>query len=115
MTIGEGCKSKPLLHKGTSERESLPRDTQQSPSFNTCYHIQENLHSFRRTRAKVRSRVTKHVAARRWHRIMDEGSIKVRRGRAINQGPDDLNACRDQDDEKIRESPRSRGRGYGET
>ena len=99
MTIGEGCESKPLLHKGTSERESLPQDTQQPPSFNTCYHIQENSHSFRRTRAKVRSRVNKHVATRRRHRIMDEWSTNVQRGRAINQGPDDLNACRDQDEE----------------
>ena len=91
MAIGEGCESKPLLHKGMSERESLPRDAQQPPSFNTCYHIQEDSHSFRRTR-EIQSRVNKHGAARRRHREMDEVRKSMRGRITINRGPDGLNA-----------------------
>ena len=101
MAIGEGCESKPLLHKGTSERESLPRDAHQPPSFNTCYHIQEDSHSFRRTR-EIRSRVNKHGAARRRHRVMDEMRTNVRRRIAINQGPDGVNVCWDREIENAK-------------
>ena len=113
MTIGEGCESKPLLHKGMSERESLPWDAQQPPSFNACYHIQKNSHRFRRNINKVQSRANEHIATSRWHGIMGKRSTIVRRGRVIVQGPDELNACRAQDEEKTEEDPRGVGRGFG--
>ena len=67
MAIGEGCESKPLLHKGTSERDSLLRDALQPPSFNTSHHMQENLQRFRRTR-EFQSLEKIHGARRERHK-----------------------------------------------
>ena len=79
MTSGKGCESKPFLHEGTGERESLPWDAQQPPSFNTCNYIQENSHSLVRTKAESRSRVNKHITAGGRHSIMVEVTMSVRR------------------------------------
>ena len=92
MAIGEGCESKPLLHKGMSERESFPWDALQPPSFNTSHYIQEDAHSFRRTR-EVRSRVKMHGAARGRHKEMGKVRTSLRGTITFNRWPEGLNAC----------------------
>ena len=99
MAIGEGSERKPLLHKRTSEREGFPWDSLQPPSFNTCHHIQEDAHCFRRIR-EVRSRGEMHGAARRQHKEMGGDRTSVRERITINRRPEGLKAWKIRDVER---------------
>ena len=114
MAIGEGCESKPLLHKGASDGKSLPRDALQPPSFNALHHIQKDTHSFRRTR-EDQNRIELHGAAMRRHKRTGKEGENVREVMTINQRPEKLNAYRIREVERTGRKPRGRGKGADKT
>ena len=114
MAFGEGCESKPLLHKGASERERFPWDALQPPSFNTYHHIQEDAHSFRRTKGD-QSKVEMHGAAMRWHKRTGREGANVQEVMTINQRPEKLNAYRIREVERTGRKPRGQGKGADKT
>ena len=114
MALGEGCKSKPLLHKGESDGKSLPWDALQPPSFNAFHHIQKDTHIFRRTR-EDRSRIYMHGVAMRWHKRTGKEGANVQEVMTINQRPEKLNAYRVREVERTGRKPRGRGKGADKT
>ena len=114
MALGEGCESKPLLHKGASDGKSLPWDSLQPPSFNALHHIQKDTHSFKRTR-EDRSRIDMHGVAMRRHKRAGREGANVQEVMTINQRPEKLKSYRVQEDERTGRKPRGQGKGADKT